>query len=257
MESQEGGATELNNNKDTFINTVFNFDTESKGEMLNIIQYSLLCIIPIVVLNKAIHRYIPEADENKRTLEISAEVIVQIIIMFIGLMFIHRIVTYVPTYSELSYDKFSLTNVILVFMMLMLSLQTKLGEKVNILLDRLCDLWEGKSSLGQAPQSGHVRITQPGIANPLQPRNLREGMVSSRQDTTNIANLPQHQPSAADNLDMQLNTGAQPPLPTNFDSMYGYNGSNQQQMGAQPGMGGGGFEPMAANSMGGGFGSSF
>ena len=33
----------------SFIKHVFNFDDESKSEMLNIIQYALLAIIPIFV----------------------------------------------------------------------------------------------------------------------------------------------------------------------------------------------------------------
>ena len=38
----------------SFLKNVFNFDDDSKSEILNIIQYALLAIIPIVLLNKSI-----------------------------------------------------------------------------------------------------------------------------------------------------------------------------------------------------------
>ena len=36
----------------SFFKHVFNFDDDSKSDILNIIQYALLAIIPIVLLNK-------------------------------------------------------------------------------------------------------------------------------------------------------------------------------------------------------------
>ena len=45
-------------------------DEDSKHEILNIMQYALLAIIPVVILNKSIQRFVPEADEEKGTPEI-------------------------------------------------------------------------------------------------------------------------------------------------------------------------------------------
>ena len=44
--------TDLKNNKDTLISHVFSTRDEDKAEMLNIIQYALIAIIPVVILNK-------------------------------------------------------------------------------------------------------------------------------------------------------------------------------------------------------------
>ena len=243
MENSEplSGGASLDNKG--FINSVFNFDKESKSELINVLQYSLLSILPVIVLNKTVHKYIPEADENKGTLEILAEVVVQIIVMFSGITLIHRIVSYIPTYSEVNYDKFNLTNVILVFMMLMLSLQTKLGEKINILLERLTDVWDGSSSLKNENNQSKVKITQPGITNPLQPRNLREGMAPNLQNPGSVGGndmggVQMQQLHQVDNtIDTRiLPTGGPGPNPVQFDGMY-----QQDGMGA---------EPMAANSFG-------
>ena len=148
----------------SFINHVFNFDDESKSEILNIIQYSGLSIIPVIFLNKSIQKYIPEADEDKGSLEILAEILVQIIIMFVGILFIHRIITFIPTYSNEKYAKLHVTNIILAFMVIVLSLQTKLGEKVNILIDRGLDLVDGKTSLKLQKQETPIQPPPPQLA---------------------------------------------------------------------------------------------
>ena len=63
----------------SFVKHVFNFEDDSKSEILNIIQYSLISIIPIIILNKTMSKYVPESDNKKGTLEISAEILIQII----------------------------------------------------------------------------------------------------------------------------------------------------------------------------------
>ena len=63
--------------------------------------------------------------------------------MFIGIFFIHRLVTFVPTYSKTNYEQFNVTSIVIAFLVIVLSLQTRLGEKVNILIDRLLDYIDG------------------------------------------------------------------------------------------------------------------
>ena len=61
----------------SFFKHVFNFDDETKSEILNILQYSVIAIIPVVILNKTMQKYVPEADDNKSSLEVTAEVLIQ------------------------------------------------------------------------------------------------------------------------------------------------------------------------------------
>ncbi len=130
-------------NKKVFFSHVFSTTEEGKAEILNILQYSLLGVVPIVILNKCLQRFIPDADSEKSSLEIFAEVLIQLVFMFVGIVIIHRIITYIPTYSEFKYESLTLTNVVLAFLLLILSIQTKLGIKVNILTDRVMDMWNG------------------------------------------------------------------------------------------------------------------
>ena len=144
-----------------FFKYVFNFDEDSKGDLLNIIQYALLAIIPIVSINKLMQNYVPEADDDKGNLELSMEVVLQTIGMFIAIFFINRMITYIPTYSGIKYPEFSVIFIILAVLMITLSLQTKLGEKVSILSDRLVEMWNGKSEKKKGARKGNVRVSQP------------------------------------------------------------------------------------------------
>jgi len=127
----------------TFMSHVFNFDENTKNTLLNVSQYTALSIVPVVLMNKAVQRVFPEPDEDKTNLEILAEVIGQLVFMLIAVFFVHRLVTFVPTYSGAEYEELNLFSVVLVFLVLMLSVQTRAGQKVNILMDRLIDYYEG------------------------------------------------------------------------------------------------------------------
>jgi hypothetical protein len=180
--------------KKNFFKHVFNFDDDSKSDMLNIIQYSLIAIIPVIILNKSMQKYVPEADEQKGNLEILAEILLQVIVMFIGLLTVHRMVTFVPTYSGMEYPEFSIIFIILAVLMITLSLQTKLGEKVSILTERLTELWEGKTD--NKKKKGNVKVSQP-ISQNGQPTNQTAMNQAMYNDGTSINSLPTTDMSAS------------------------------------------------------------
>lgn len=155
-----------------FFKHVFNFDQDSKNDMLNIIQYTLLAIVPIVAINKAMQKYVPEASEDKGNMELVMEIIMQTATMFLGILFVHRIVEYIPTFSGLSYPDFKVVYIIIAVLMITMSLQTKLGEKVNIITIRLYDAWNGTSSQKKKPVkngNGNVMVSQPIANNQIPP----------------------------------------------------------------------------------------
>jgi hypothetical protein len=251
------------NSKKGFFKHVFNFDNDSKSDILNIIQYTLIAIIPVIVLNKGMQKYVPEADEKKGSVEILAEVLIQIIVMFIGLLIIHRIITYVPTYSGMEYPEFSIIFIILAILMITLSLQTKLGEKVSILVDRLTELWEGpqskmKNNGKKGNGNANVKVSQPisgqnmggSITMPMNtlPNNQSAMNQSLYGGTTSISQLPN------DSSNQSYSQSSQQ-LP-NYNNMY-QNDTTPLVGAATPGMAEPFTEPMAANSVlgGGAFGS--
>ena len=225
------------NGKLGFFKHVFKFDDDSKCEIMNIVQYAILALIPVIILNKSMQRFVPEADDEKGNFEILAEVVGQVIAMFLGILIIHRVITYIPTYSGEKYCDFAITNIILAVLVIILSLQTKLGEKVSIIVDRIMELWEGpRDTKGKGKgnnnkngnKSGNVKVSQP-IA---QGQNAMSQSINS-MGTTAINTLPMAQPTT--------------------QVLPDYNNMNQQEMG----MGQESFEPMAANAGGGSFGGAF
>jgi hypothetical protein len=176
----------LVSSKPSFFSYVFSNTEEGRAEILNVAQYALLAIIPITILNKTIQRFLPDLDPEASSIELLAEVIMQILIIFCGLVIIHRVISYIPTYSGYKYEPFVLTNSILTFLVIVLSLQTKLGLKVNELFERAISLWTGDRA---AP------VQKSGAA-PM----VRKSM---------------HVPSQADGFDNQMNQmGGFPPMPT-------------------------------------------
>jgi len=232
-----------------FFKYVFNFDQENKNSMMNMIQYTILSIIPVLVTLRLIKHIIPEEDETKGSLEIVLESVGQIILIVLAIWFTNKIIRYIPTYSGEHYGKFNETNFIIPFIIILATMQTKLGAKLNILIDRVMQLWNGKKegntsqqqAQGQGQQQGGqdmVRITQPFAG--------------------------QHQVSQADYLDRNQILPANPQLTampqqqqqprTDFNGMYQ---NNPTPMPGAMTPGGGIMEPMAANEMGGGGWSSW
>jgi hypothetical protein len=219
--------------KPGFFKHVFNFNDESKSEMMNIVQYAVLALIPVIIMNKAMQKFVPEADEEKGSPELLAEIVGQVIIMFLGILTIHRIITFIPTHSGEKYADFSVTSIILAMLVIVLSLQTKLGEKVSIIVDRIMEVWEGpKDKKNGKKGQGSVKVSQPISQN----QSMASSMGSSSMGSTSINSLPQQQPT---------------------QQMPDYNNMYQQDStplvgAASPGMES--FGPMAANE---GIGSAF
>lgn len=133
----------------TFLNHMLKFNDSTKHELTNISQYVLLAIIPVIGLNKLMKKYIPPADEDKSSLEVSFEIVLQLLVLFFGLFYIHRFVTFFKPYSGTDYPEISIISVILAILLITFSIQSKLGEKGNLMVERLHDLWDGETSLKQ------------------------------------------------------------------------------------------------------------
>ena len=235
--------------KKSFLKHVFNFDDDSKNEVLNLIQYALLAIIPILLLNKGISKVIPEADEDKSSLEIVAELIIQTIIIFIGLLVINRIITFIPTYSGVEYPEINIVSIVLVTMMIILSLQTRIGEKANLLIERLVDLWDGKS---EDPKKAKAAAAKKKAAATKQ--------ATKTAVATTAANNQYNDGTAIGSLPTAPTSVGQQQLP-NYNNMYQQNTTplvGAATPGGNPEANDGIQEPQAANGvLGGGFGSSW
>ena len=218
--------------KKNILQHVFQFDDHTKSELLNICQYALLSLIPIILLNKSLQKYVPEADEKKGSLELSMEVLIQTIVMFFGVFLINRVVTFIPTYSGVDYPHFNIHVIILAVLMIILSLQTRIGEKVSILSERVYELWNGKPiKKTKASNSSRILPSSSGIASPGQ-------IDQSASSVTSIGNLPNA-------TDMAMMTSSE--QMTNYNNMYQKN--NTPLVNANSPDGGMYDGPMPANSL--------
>ena len=176
--------------KDNFFTFVFDFDKENQNKLLNLFQYTFIVLPLVFVTLKSINYFTPSENEEKASLEICAEVLITISVILLSIWFIDKIVRYIPTYSKLAYGAFNEINFIIPFLIVLLTMQTKLGLKVNILFERIVDLWEGK---GDAKADPDYKKKQP---------------ISNGRGQQIV---PQHQPSRSDYID---STGySMPPQP--------------------------------------------
>jgi hypothetical protein len=91
-----------------FLKYIFNFDKDTRIELINMLQFALIGFIPLIILMKVLEKYNPNPDNIKNSIEISGEIVIHIIFLLLGLFFIVRIVTYFPPISGEEYPKISI-----------------------------------------------------------------------------------------------------------------------------------------------------
>ena len=162
MEDIENNSKSLNNG---FIKHVFNFDNETKSNLLNTAQYVLLAIIPLTIYNHLVNSVIAEFDESKGNVEILVEIIGELFAQMFGLFFLHRLITYVPTYSGRSMGELNLFTIILIYISVLYQTDSQVGKKIKILVSRGVEIWEGKSKEEKVDSKNKgnpvVKVTQP------------------------------------------------------------------------------------------------
>jgi hypothetical protein len=237
-----GGNTKLS--PSGFFNYVFNFDSDNKAILLNMFQYIIIAIIPVIVLLKLIKEYIPEDDDKKESIELIIEIIIQVGVLFIAMYLIDKIIRYFPTYSNVPYTKFNEISFIIPTLVLIMTMQTKLGSKINILYDRVVEMWNGKTQSKGGNNQGNIRVSQP-IVMPGSHQVSRADSLDNTLIAPRVNQLPaQNNISLIDSLPNMMNSG-------------GGGGNNFQNQAMQNAFMDS-MEPMAANgALGGAFGSSF
>ena len=232
-------SVERENKKDGFFKYVFNFEDENKSSFLNLFQYSFISIPLIIIVLKILNYYTPEENEEKGSLEISLEILISIIILLLCIWFLNRIIRYIPTYSGKEYKPSNELNFILPLFIILFTIQTKLGNKINILMQRLIDMIDGKSNLKEKNPKKDYKTSQP------------------------ISGAPTHQPSQSDNLNQTRNIPVNTQVVNNTLSQPSHNFNNAFAGPTTPlvnaaNPGEDNFAPLAANDgMGSLFGSKF
>ena len=230
-----------------FFKQVFKLNEDAQGEVLNMMQYVAIGFIPAIIVIYVIRYYVPDPDDEKGSLTLLAEIFAQTFGMLLGIYFIHRMIIYFPTYSGIKYERFHIINILMVFVMILFSIKTKLGEKAQILVERAVDMWSGNKGPAQGPAQGQgqgqVRVTQP----------ITGSMASGVPMTA-----PPPPPQLTNNRAQMSMSSAMSGMVKDFNAMYSGGGPQQQpQQQQQQQQMVGDFEPMAANEAGWGNSSLF
>jgi hypothetical protein len=149
-----------------FFGYVFNFDNTNSGQLANLYQYTFIAIPLILLSLKTLNYLSPEIDESKGTLEILVEIIISINWILLTIWFVNKIIRFIPTKSKMAYPLFNETNFILPLLIVLFTMNTKLGNKINILIERMVDLYDGKTNLKNSNNNikgNHkdIKTTQP------------------------------------------------------------------------------------------------
>jgi hypothetical protein len=185
---------------------------------------------------------IPEDDDSKGSFEILAESIGQVILIMVSIWITNKIINYIPTYSGEDYPKFNEISFIIPTLILIITMQTKLGAKINILYSRVMEFWNGKSPLVGTSNHGNAKMNQT-IATP----GVHQVSRADTLDNTLMA-------PRANQLPAQNNISMIDALPNMMNNGGGVNYQGQAMQNAFMES----MEPMAANgALGGSFGSSF
>jgi hypothetical protein len=103
---------------------------------MNIVQYTLLSIVPVVLFIYFTKKYFPSLEENDSSLYIFTVTVIELIFMIIGVFFIDRIINYVPTYSGKYYETINLTTIVVIFVLFMLITETGFKKRTLVMLER-------------------------------------------------------------------------------------------------------------------------
>lgn len=131
-----GNISSSATNTMSFVNYITTITSKEKSQLLNMFQYGGISVIPLLILLKLLKMYMPEQDPFKPSTDILLEVIMQLLIILVALFLVHKMIMYFPTYSKVDYDQISMLSIVLPIFFIMFTLDTKISEKLNILLER-------------------------------------------------------------------------------------------------------------------------
>ena len=130
-EIMKGGKSE------SFMSYLTTITPVEKNELLNVFQYILLSLIPLVLFLKFMKEYIPAENPTKSSIEITTEVVIQLFLIFIVFWLVHKVILYIPTYSKAPYEKLNLVQLVLPVLFLLFCMKSSISEKMSILLERV------------------------------------------------------------------------------------------------------------------------
>ena len=143
----ESDSTSNANDSKGFVSRVFSIDADSKASLMNGVQYIVLAIIPVAVVDSMMKKLFTESNPHtKGSIELLAEVLGQAVMTLLLLFCVHKIIIAIPTYSGASMNRINYTTLALGLLMGYFALNHQIANKMSVIFQRLNDMWEGKSN---------------------------------------------------------------------------------------------------------------
>jgi len=120
----------------TFLSHVFDFEQDSRNEFTNIMQYTVIGVIMVTILLNLGETYTSPLDTEKGDIAIFVEVCIECVLLFISIVFVDRVITYIPTISGTKYPDISVIAIILPVLIILLN-NTEVGSKTKLLYNHL------------------------------------------------------------------------------------------------------------------------
>ena len=169
----------IGGNSNSFASYMFSLSEGEKVDILNMLQYVILAIIPILLVNKLIKTYLPPVDRTKSSIELTTEIVIQLVLLFVFIFFIHKLILFIPTYTKNPYPAISFLPIVLPLLIVLFSLDKNLNEKSSMLMNKVFvmiglnkeNFQEGESECSdkknKPPSKPEVNLlSRPQISNP-------------------------------------------------------------------------------------------
>lgn len=173
----------------SFFSHMVDLTQKDKNELLNVAQYIVLAIVPILIVIKLMRMYLPSFDEEKGSIEIGIEVVLQLVLLLVFFWFIHRFIVFIPTYSAENYSSLNVFHFILPFIFILFTLETTISKKVHLLMKRLL-VYVGLEKETMQVQSDSEIYTPPSIQVPC-PGPMNNPYPQNTQEETSGKNYNQ------------------------------------------------------------------
>ena len=169
MDNQSGGGLEqiqTGGAKVSFFHHMFHLKKAEKCELYNVVQYSILALLPLIVIIRINQNLWPKADQKKGTIELLAEMIGEIAVTSLAVFVVFRVIEYIPTFSG---EPLKCINLLTIITTLIVGLpwydkDSNIGNKAKELHKRIIGQEEAISAVSKA-----IRRTRSGLKDPKRP----------------------------------------------------------------------------------------
>jgi hypothetical protein len=121
----------------SFISHMTELNDKDKSSLLNLAQYTVVAILPLIIFIYIMKNYLPKFNEHKGSLEILIEVVLQLVLVILVFWVIHRFILFLSVYSGVAYENINLLNIVLPVIFILFTLDTNVSKKMNLIVNRV------------------------------------------------------------------------------------------------------------------------